>query len=341
MKHVLVVSHADADGHVIAEQARRNLSAIRTFEVSTVVDPARTMDHRTWTKLETILEIDANEIVFFVDLMFAANSFAAEADALVDFALARPKTSFFVLDHHPLPLRRLYRAPNLHPAYRPDVYDCTFGYSTHLMVIAALLEPQPSRTDTWVQPEDDALAKGIKRAAARGGPLAGEKLLALLRHDCWTELEELGRDDSRFHRLPRGLRPAGDPISSLMKHLVDLATELLDSTAKPRPRSQPRQPRRPGRTPMSYDFDAASDRTPPTPHFERSDRRDLEAIVTLLELAAICLTTGPDSTFTKKQLIDEARRIGGDGIEVDESDVNIVLGKPGFLRKAAGGLRMK
>lgn len=92
---------------------------------------------------------------------------------------------------------------------------------------------------------------------------------------------------------------------------------------------------------MSYDFDTASDRSPPTPHYERSDRRDLEAIVTLLELAAICLTTGPDSAFTGKQLIDEARRIGGDDIALDESDVNIVLGKPGFLKKAAGKLRMK
>lgn len=338
MKRVLVVSHADADGHVIAEQARRNLAAVPTFEVSTVVDPARTMDHRTWTKLETLPEIDANEIVFFVDLMFAPKSFAAEADALVEFALARPKTSFFVLDHHPLPLRRLQRASNLHPVYRPDVYDCTFGYSTHMMVIAALLETQPSRTETWIQPDDDALVKGIKRAAARNGPLAGDKLLALLQHDCWTELEELGRDDARFHRLPRGLRPLGAPISSLMKGLVDLAAELLDSAAKPSRRSKHHQPRR---TPMSYDFDAVTDRSPPTPHYEPSDRRDLEAIVTLLELAAICLTTGPDSTFTKKQLIDEARRIGGDGIELDESDVSIVLGKPGFLKKVGGKLRMK
>lgn len=339
MKRVLVVSHADADGHVIAEQARRNLAAIRTFEVATVVDPARTKDHRTWTKLEEIPEINDNEIVFFVDLMFAPVSFATEADALVEFALARPQTTFFVLDHHPLPLRRLYRAPNLHPAYRPDVYDCTFGYSTHLMVIAALLEaPQPTRTKTWMHPDDAALAKGIKRAAAPGGMLAGQKLLALLQHDCWTELEELGRDNPRYHRLPRGHRPASDPVSDLMKRLVDLAAELLDSAARSTRRFKHRQP---GRTPVSYDFDAVSDPTPPTTHFERSDRRDLEAIVTLLELAAICLTTGPDSTFTRKQLIAEARRIGGDGIDLDESDVNIVLGKPGFLKKVAGKLRMK
>ena len=338
MKRVLVVSHADADGHVIAEQVRRNLATVPTFKVSTVVDPARTKDHRTWTKLGSIPEIDANEIVFFVDLMFAPVSFAVEADALVEFALARPQKSFFVLDHHPLPLRRLYRAPNLRPIYRPDVFDCTFGFSTHLMVIAALLETQPTRVEALAQPEDAALAKGIKRAAAHGGPLAGERLLALLQHDCWAELEELGRDDAGFHRLPRGRRPAGDPISSVMTRLVDLTTELLDSAGKPRRRSRHRQP---GRTIMSYDFETTTSQSPPTPHIETSDRRDLEAIVTLLELAAIYLTTGPDSTFTKRQLIDEARRIGGDDVDLDESDVNIVLGKAGFLRKIGGKLRLK
>lgn len=338
MKRVLVVSHADADGHVIAEQVRRNLQMVPTFQVSTVVDPARTKDHKTWTKLELIPEIDSSEVVFFVDLMFAPVSFAEEADALVEFALARPHTSFFVLDHHPLPLRRLYQASNLRPVYRSDVFDCTFGFSSHWMVIAALLETQPTRIKSLVQPEDSLLAKGIRRAAAHGGPLAGERLLALLRHDCWTELEELGRDDARFHRLPRGRRPAGDPLSDLMKRLVDLAAELMSSPTRPRRHSHKPKP---GRFPMSYDFETAVDQSPPTPFIESSDRRDLEAIVTILELASICLTTGPNATFTKQQLIDEARRLSGDGIDLDESDVNIVLGKAGFLRRMGGKLRMK
>ena len=92
---------------------------------------------------------------------------------------------------------------------------------------------------------------------------------------------------------------------------------------------------------MSYDFDSIGDQSPPTPYIETSDRRDLEAIVTLLELAAICLTTGPNVTFTKAQLLAEARRLAGEDIELDESDVNIVLGKAGFLKKIGGKLRMK
>lgn len=338
VKRVLVISHADADGHVIAEQVRRNLSAVATFQVSTLIDPARTKGHQMWTRLEEIPEIDAHELVLFVDLMFAPASFAVEADALVAFALARPQKTFIVLDHHPLPLRLLHRAPNVHPVYRPDVYDCTFGHSTHMMVIAARLEKQPTRTKAWMQPADEVLANGIKRAAAPGGALAGERLLALLRHDRWTELEALGRDDRRFHRLPRGRRPSADPVSDEMTGLIDLTTKLLRSDAKPKPRSRAHQP---GRISMSYDLDAKLEASPPTPYIPTSDRRDLEAIVTLLELAAICLTTGPDATFTKKQLITEARRLGGGDIELDENDVNLVLGKPGFLKKIDGKLRMK
>ncbi|KAB2910495.1 MAG: hypothetical protein F9K40_02520 [Kofleriaceae bacterium] len=338
MKRVLVVSHADADGHVIAEQVRRNLAMVSTFDVTTVVDPKRTKDHRTWTKLDAIPEIESAEIVFFVDLMFAPSSFAVEAEALVEFVRARPMKTFFVLDHHPLPLRRLYRAPNLRPVYRPDVLDCTFGTASHMMVLAALLETQPTRAIAMKEPTDEFVAKGIKRAAAPGGPLAGEKLLALLRYDRWSELEALGRDDPRFHRLPRGLRPAGDPISDLMSQLVALAGDLLESAKKPPPGPGEGHP---ARNPMSYDFETASNRAPPTPPITPSNRRDLEAIVTLLELAAICLTHAPDADFTTEQLLAEARRLGGEEIHLEENDVRIVLGKAGFLRKVGGRLRLK
>jgi hypothetical protein len=339
MKSVLVISHADGDGHVIAEQVRRNLAAVPTFDIATIVDPIRTRDHKTWTHLDAIPEIDAAEIIFFVDLMFAPMSFAAEADALVDFVTKRPTKQFFVLDHHPLPLRRLYRAPNLRPVYRPDVFDCTFGAASHLMVLAALLESQPSRVKAEKSHDDVILARGIKRAAAPGGPLVGEKLLALIRHERWNELADLGRDDARFHRLPRGRRPIGDPLSVVLQNLDKLASSLIQSSSTKRS-SALRDPHA-TRSPMSYDFESPTDHIP-TPNITPSDHRDLEAIVTLLELAAIRLTTTPQSEFTAEELIAEARRLGGYEIELDEGDIKIVLGKAGFLKKIPGGrLRLK
>lgn len=69
---------------------------------------------------------------------------------------------------------------------------------------------------------------------------------------------------------------------------------------------------------------------------------DLEAIVMLLELAAISLTKGPESTFTATELIEEARRIGGDECPLDERDARIVLVYVKFLQRVgAGRLRLR
>src|SRR5260221_9410954 len=141
-RRVLVVGHADADGHLIAEQVRRNLALIEGFDVKAVVDPARTKDHKSWMKLDAISEIAEADLVFFVDLMFAPASFAEEASALVDFVTARPKKHFFLIDHHPLPLRRLGMADNLRVIYRPDVFECAVGPRSGMMVVAALCEKQ-------------------------------------------------------------------------------------------------------------------------------------------------------------------------------------------------------
>jgi hypothetical protein len=333
VKQVLIMSHADADGHVIAEQVRRNLVMVPTFEVSTVVDTERTRDHRIWMNLERISEIETSEIVFFVDLMFAPPSFVAEAEALVGFVLQRRTKEFFLLDHHPLPLKRLSHAYNLHSVYRPDVVDCTFGHASWLMVIAALLEKQPTRI--IANAEQKLLAKGVKRAAAIGGPLAGDKLLTLMRFERWGELLELGRDDAIFHRLPRGRRPTNDPLSDLMHQLDRLATDLLQF---PPGAGKPHLKRSAA---ISYDLDLVPSGVSPAPIITPSDPRDLEAIMTLLELAAISLTEDPDSSFTMQQLLERARELGGSEVRVDENDIKIVLGKAGFLKKEGGRFRLK
>ena len=340
MKRVAILGHADADGHLIAEQVRRNLALVPSFEISLVVDPARTKDHRIWLNLNSFGDLlDSSDLVFFVDLMFAPSTFAEEASALVEFTKDRPSTYFFLIDHHPLPLRRLGQSPNLRALYKPDVLDCTFGRSSWMMIIAALLESQPSRARGMRKPIHDVLARGVRRAAAHGGPLPGEKLLTLLRLDRWSELEALGRDDPSYHRLPRGFRPRGSQISATLEHLDQLATELLHSPPMQADQSNLE------RISMSYDFEATSDTSvspftalPDTGH---TNPRDLEAIMLVLELAAIRLTDKPDATFTVEELLDTARDLGGDELVLEENDIKIVLGKAGFLKKVGKKLQMK
>lgn len=344
MTEVLVVSHADADGHLIAEQTRRNLSLIDTFRVRTVVDPARTKDHKVWTKLDTIEEIADAELVFFVDLMFAPATFAEEATALVDFVQRRPEKQFFLIDHHPLPLRRLERAKNLRAVYRPDVFECSLGPRSGMMVVAALCENQGQRVADIKQPQHDILAVGMRRAAAHGGgTLAGEKLLALLRADCWESLAQLGTEDREHHYLPRGRRPPNRRPSKMLRALDDTAEKLLGH----RPRTAISASRSRGSV-MAYDFDVGQERY----FIEAGDQRsltrnarpnpkDLETIVTLLEVAAIELTVEPDDTFTLDELVRRAHEIGGGDVDLDKRDVQIVLDKSSFLEKVGGELRLK
>ena len=323
-RNVVVVSHADADGHVIGEQVRRNLEVVPNFDVRLVVDPNRTKDHKAWLHLDALPELESADLVFFVDLMFAPTSFAAEADALVTFACDRPKKRIFLIDHHPLPLRRLASAPNVRATYRQDVMDCSFGPASWMMVLAALCEKQPTRAKSQL-PAYKVMVKALRRAAAPGTPLSGEKLATLLKFDCWKQLEQLGLEDATEHYLPRGRRAAGTPLSPALAELDATATRLL-RTAEPAPHHPL------GEAAMPYDFEAATDRTAPVVKTAPAQADDLEAIVVLLELAAINLTPQPGTEFTFAQLMEEARDLGGEDA-IDEKDVKIVLEKASFIKK--------
>lgn len=85
---------------------------------------------------------------------------------------------------------------------------------------------------------------------------------------------------------------------------------------------------------MSYDFEAAADREPPPIARPAAQGNDLEAIVTLLELSAMYLTSAPGVTFTVDDLLAKAYEISG--ITIAKSDANIVLAKAKFLRKEPG-----
>lgn len=337
----LVIGHADADGHMIAEQSRRNLALIPRFDVDVVVDPLRTQGHRLWTRLESIPEIEKAEMVFFIDLMFGPATFAEEADSLVRFVQMRPTKRFYLVDHHPIPNRRLQRAKNLRVAYRPDVFECTFGPRTGMMVVAALCENQGGLVADIKGHEHDLLALGVRRSAAHGGELPGARLLALLRANQWEILKIVGEDDRSSHRLSRGRRAANLPASSALTSAVRMAEQLM---SRPVNQDMPRTTSGDsGSQPMPYDI--GSVKYVPVPGEGRRNEPvandDLEAIVTLLEVAALSLTDRPGATFTIGQLIREARDIGGEEIELQERDIKIVLEKTSFLQKSGAEVYLK
>ena len=72
-----------------------------------------------------------------------------------------------------------------------------------------------------------------------------------------------------------------------------------------------------------------------------SSPKDLGAIATLLEVAALSLTTELGKVLTIGELIREAQEIGGQDAVFDENDVKIVLHKVGFLKKINGGYQLR
>lgn len=337
-QRVVVIGHADADGYIIAEQTRRNLAQVKSFDVDVVVDPNRTKDHKTWLHLDQFNEIDRADYVFFVDLMFAPATYAAEARALTAFVQSKPQKRFFLVDHHPLPLSRLEAADNLRVVYRSDVAECVIGPRTGMMVVAALCEPQPSEVAKSVkEPLHQELAYGMRRAAVLGGPLEGKKLSVLLQADRWDGLLELSHDDRKFHPMPRGRRPKNAPLSRAMKSLEQDASDLLAQ--------RPREVKLKARTQMAADV-ATTELAYDTgrPLLQRnapSSPKDLGVIATLLEVAALSLTTELGKVLTIDELIQEAQEFGGEDVTFDKNDVKIVLHKVGFLKKVAGGYQLR
>lgn len=90
---------------------------------------------------------------------------------------------------------------------------------------------------------------------------------------------------------------------------------------------------------MSYDVDPNS--ISPTREFSPAHPRDLETIVTILELAAIYLTDTPEATVSREEIVAEALRIGGEEVPLDETDVRIVLNASRFLVREGSRLRLK
>lgn len=64
--------------------------------------------------------------------------------------------------------------------------------------------------------------------------------------------------------------------------------------------------------------------------------------MTLLELAAIYLTDGPEATFTEDEILDQAVALGGVEVPLDREDARIVLRASRFVARSRDGrLRLR
>ena len=73
--------------------------------------------------------------------------------------------------------------------------------------------------------------------------------------------------------------------------------------------------------------------------------KDFEATIAsaraFLYAASTSLTTEPGATFTREHLIEEAHKLSGGEVDLQDDDVKIVLSKQGFLKRAGKELYMR
>ena len=210
----IVFGHADADGHVAAEQTRTNLVA-QGVHVSAVIVSAETRNYRFWDRTFIDWDFSRYDVVVAVDIAFSFREPVSSLDALLTVVDDHPTTEFIVVDHHPLARPRRRRG-NLSLIEVQDPYDCCLGQpSEELMAIAALCDG--GLTSVKANPETKRRALGIRRAAADVGGVAGATLLKLLAGRRWDFFEALADEDPELHRSVRGRRRSGNAPSPLLR----------------------------------------------------------------------------------------------------------------------------
>lgn len=209
--HVLIVGHADADGHLAAEQSRRNALRMGARSCDVVVDPRRTAGYRMWRNHLPDIPIARADTVMFVDIMFDPDDPSDSVLNLIELASKNPGKRFIAIDHHPvLGLPELPQ--NLGIWFTSAVYTCCFGLPSWLMVVAAICDRDEGPVAPMIDDTMRLRAVGMKRAVA-DRDLAGEKLLRLLAADRWDLLELLAKESKGRHKCVRGRRLRQQPSS--------------------------------------------------------------------------------------------------------------------------------
>ena len=212
----IIFGHADADGHLAAEQTRTNLEA-EGVEVSDVVVSTETRNYRFWERTFPGLDFSKFRLVVVVDIAFSFRNPTQSLDSLLQTVDRHPSTHVVVIDHHPLKRSSRPRT-NLTMVEVKSVYDCCLGTpSDELMVVAATCDGDGKAVRSRTSDQFIKRALGVRRAAADMHSMVGSRLLSLLRGRRWEFFESLAEEPVEFHRTVRGRRTSSSPRSPLLE----------------------------------------------------------------------------------------------------------------------------
>ena len=209
----ILFGHADADGHLAAEQSREWL-VNKGFSVTVIVS-TDTRNYRFWERLRKF-DLSSYGLVVTVDIAFSFRDPEYSLAELLAVSDCHPTKRFIVIDHHPLVHPQETRK-NVQLIEVDDPYDCCLGVpNPELMAVAALCDGAKTSITPTLQLRQRAL--GVKRVAADVGGAAGNGLLQLIRERRWEFFEALAEEDMELHRSVRGVRLSSNRASPLLEY---------------------------------------------------------------------------------------------------------------------------
>ncbi len=211
----IIFAHSDGDGHLAAEQTRRNLLEDGYEIGAVVVHPTLTRNYRFWEQHFQCADFDDCDHVFVVDIMLASKDPANTWEALLKRVRMEHDRQFHVIDHHAVELPKL--PANLEVTISDSVYECCYGEPSELMLVAAVCDRDEEPVRHLLTERHRRLAVGVNRAVSERTVLAGGPLLRLLRDECWGVFEQFADEPAEYHRTFYGNRTAKEPLSPLLQ----------------------------------------------------------------------------------------------------------------------------
>jgi len=217
LQNVLLFAHSDGDGHIAAEQSRRNLAQLNYDVIDVVVDSSLTRNSSFWEKGFAKYNFGHADIVTIVDIMFNRKDPGRSIEAFFTRAESEPDRRFLLIDHHTFDLPNK-RPKNIEIRFVDKVYECCYGPPSDLMLIASVCDNDEKPVKERITDVHRKRARGVKRAVSDKFGLAGRPTLQLIKDGAWDVFESLADEPREYHRTFYGNRiESRAPTSPILK----------------------------------------------------------------------------------------------------------------------------
>jgi len=204
-KRAIIFSHADADGHIIAIQSRRNLIKAGYTVIDVVVDPLLTRNYKFWEEHFQYADFGDSDHVFIFDIMLNSKHPTRSLEAIANRARAEVNRMFSIIDHHPIDFNHMLPA-NVSLQLVKTVLECCYGEPSELMCLAAICDKEAASVRDRISEWHLKVAKGIHRAVTDRKRIAGRVLLDLIEAEKWGVFTDLAEEPDFLHRTFYGNR---------------------------------------------------------------------------------------------------------------------------------------